>query len=470
MGTIPARLAPELLAADTRTMRRFSILISSVLLAVVTFATPLQADDLFAPPEIYKVGSISFLALPFDVDADNLPDLVVFCGDPYIAYVYHNNGFGLDSLGAFDPGDFVTTACVTDFDNDQDPDLAVTNLGDAVVLLFSNNGAGEFQLVNTLPAGGEVKDVAAADLNDDGSPDLIVADPWWSFVSILLSDGEGGFAWPNLIPVDSTSIGVCAADLDGDEDIDVVSTNYMHNGVALLANQGDGTFSPPIYLQFEGTCQHAVTADLDNDNDNDLIVAVYDTTLQYVEVMINQGDLVFTEGGKYTFDSYVWRLETADFNGDSFTDIAVGCNDQVGDHDLAILLNNGDATFTTPQYVAALPLTSSVKATDFDLDGDIDLLLSCALDSTFAVLYNTTTTLPCGDFNADTKVTIDDAVAILSLAFGNSGYPGPPRAADVDCNGRLNVGDAVYLLAYVLGGGPAPCANCPWKIGAPRRK
>jgi hypothetical protein len=32
---------------------------------------------------------------------------------------------------------------------------------------------------------------------------------------------------------------------------------------------------------------------------------------------------------------------------------------------------------------------------------------------------------------------------------------------DVNCDGSANVGDAVYLIAYIFRGGPPPCAGCP---------
>jgi hypothetical protein len=32
---------------------------------------------------------------------------------------------------------------------------------------------------------------------------------------------------------------------------------------------------------------------------------------------------------------------------------------------------------------------------------------------------------------------------------------------DSDCNDIVNISDAVYLISYIFGGGPAPCASCP---------
>jgi hypothetical protein len=33
--------------------------------------------------------------------------------------------------------------------------------------------------------------------------------------------------------------------------------------------------------------------------------------------------------------------------------------------------------------------------------------------------------------------------------------------ADVDCMNSVDIDDAVYMIAYIFAGGPAPCENCP---------
>ncbi|MFH2056448.1 MAG: VCBS repeat-containing protein [bacterium] len=443
-------------------MRSLSTIIPTILLALLASAVAFSAEGLFGPPVVYKANAHSILVLPLDIDDNELEDLLVVCGEPEIAYIYYNDGFGLlDSLTSFAAGDFPSAACAADFDGDQDLDIALTDRGWARILLYRNEGAGNFLLTDSIPAGGEALDVTTADLNNDSYPDLVVADPWWSLVLILLNDGDGGFGQLLFKQIDSTPVAVYTADLDGDSNIDIISTNYLNNGLALLRNSGDGIMDNPVYLQFEGTCQMAIAVDLDNDYDKDLVVAVSDTLIQRVEVFINQSDLVFTEGGEYTLDQPAWLLTAADFNSDGYLDIAAGCHDPDGDQDIAILLNSGTATFEPPTYVEGLWVTSSLAATDLDLDGDQDLLVVSAWDSTFAVLYNTSVVASCGDVNVDGKVNLDDAVSLLGLIFAGATYPGPPAAADVDCNQRLNLGDAAYLLAYLLAGGPPPCDNCP---------
>jgi hypothetical protein len=67
----------------------------------------------------------------------------------------------------------------------------------------------------------------------------------------------------------------------------------------------------------------------------------------------------------------------------------------------------------------------------------------------------------CGDADGNGIVNISDAVYLISYIFGGGPAPLPDSAGDADCNGIVNISDAVYLIAYIFGGGPAPCSSCP---------
>lgn len=65
----------------------------------------------------------------------------------------------------------------------------------------------------------------------------------------------------------------------------------------------------------------------------------------------------------------------------------------------------------------------------------------------------------CGDANGDGKVNVGDAVYIIGYVFRGGPPPAPLQAADVNHDGRVNIGDAVYLIGYIFRGGPTP--GCP---------
>jgi aminopeptidase N len=62
-----------------------------------------------------------------------------------------------------------------------------------------------------------------------------------------------------------------------------------------------------------------------------------------------------------------------------------------------------------------------------------------------------------GDVNHDGVVDLGDAVYLISYLYQNGAAPMPRDAGDVNCNGSVDLGDAVYLINYLYRGGQAPC-------------
>jgi sugar lactone lactonase YvrE len=65
----------------------------------------------------------------------------------------------------------------------------------------------------------------------------------------------------------------------------------------------------------------------------------------------------------------------------------------------------------------------------------------------------------CGNANGDGQVDVGDAVYLIAHVFKGGPAPDPSEAGDANGDGQVNVGDAVYTISYVFKGGPAPV--CP---------
>lgn len=66
----------------------------------------------------------------------------------------------------------------------------------------------------------------------------------------------------------------------------------------------------------------------------------------------------------------------------------------------------------------------------------------------------------CGDANGDGDVNVGDAVFMIAYIFNNGQAPAPACRGDANGDGDGNVGDAVYIISYVFKGGPAPVHYC----------
>jgi|GEM_PF-1672413 len=66
----------------------------------------------------------------------------------------------------------------------------------------------------------------------------------------------------------------------------------------------------------------------------------------------------------------------------------------------------------------------------------------------------------CGDANADGTIDISDAVYLLAFIFSGGPAPNPQAVGDANGDGTVDISDAVYLIAYIFSGGPAPSTGC----------
>jgi hypothetical protein len=114
--------------------------------------------------------------------------------------------------------------------------------------------------------------------------------------------------------------------------------------------------------------------------------------------------------------------------------------------------------FSTPselRLAGSFP-TSPGWAEGIDLVGDIAYLLT---DNGLVVLQ--LSQVSCGDADGSGAVEIGDAVYIINYIFGGGPAPNPMLTADADCSGSVSIADAVVVINYIFGGGPIPCSSCP---------
>jgi hypothetical protein len=309
---------------------------------------------------------------------------------------------------------------------------------------------------------GGSKSVSWVDYNNDNYPDLFVTNSN-DFNFLYLNNGDATFTkiTGDIIVTDgdytdgSSRSGCTWGDYDNDGDLDVFIASYHdqpgsneHNNYIYL-NDGDGTFTKVtdgIAVNDGGASIAASWADYDNDGDLDLFVA-------------NHGD-----PPGYAAENFLYRNDDGVFakitTGDIVSDVAVSnCalwGDYDGDGDLDVFVansegylnnlyeNDGDGTFTkitSGTVVSEGGNSFGGSWGDYDNDGDLDLFVANVGAADY--LYENDGT---GTF---TKITEGAIVSDVGNSYG-SGW------ADYDNDGDIDLfvsGDTANSLYKNFGNG-----------------
>ncbi|EDP95952.1 T9SS type A sorting domain-containing protein [Kordia algicida OT-1] len=273
---------------------------------------------------------------------------------------------------------------LVDVDNNGHLDVIVYDANQDGTTLYKNSGSLSFSneiVINTdVPS---ISDVFVTDLNNDNTPDLLVTDFNFSeYFWYSNTDGLGNYSTRN--PISSTALSanhVDYADIDGDGDLDLVSSSHGDNKVAWYENtDGQGNFSnlQNIISNTNEKPRNVFAVDMDGDTDNDVLFYSYldSTTDEYQLIWIeNDGSGNFTQQHIFetTMDDII-KIAYADVDDDGDMDVISGEENST----LVLYKNNGDGTFA-PRIVFSQPGTSyilSLQVADVDGDDDIDILAS----------------------------------------------------------------------------------------------
>jgi hypothetical protein len=219
--------------------------------------------------------------------------------------------------------------------------------------------------------------------------------------------------------------------VNGDDKPDLVVADSFGNELVLLLNQGNATFGV-LGIQTDTNPQSKAAsvfaADLDGDGKPDLVVANQHgvgTLSGDVAVLLNEGNATFAPPVIYSSVTYPWSVGAADVNGDGKPDLLV-CD--WGASALAVMLNQGGATFGAPVAYPVGSQPQALVAADLNGDGKLDVAVANHGSSTVSVLLNQ------GDGTF--------APSVSYPSWTNTQSNGGPRsiaALDVDGDGKLDL-------------------------------
>ncbi|MCP4314198.1 MAG: T9SS type A sorting domain-containing protein [Bacteroidetes bacterium] len=331
-------------------------------------------------------------------DYDNDGDLDILIAESSQSRVYRNEGNdsfieqpGIALLGVSGGmGKWV------DYDNDGDLDIAVSGRYyesgyQDKTTLYTNNGNNSFseQTAFFFP-GAYYGSMSWIDYDNDGDYDLHLTgrDEYNQPFSRLFKNSQGAdFTEQTGAGIPATYYGESVwGDYDNDGDLDVLLTGMGENNEyigEIFENNGDNTFSKNTSVHLPEVEAGSVSwGDYDNDGDLDILLSGNYRNNRYSGVYKNNGDKSFTElSGNFLPDVRNSSVAWGDYDIDGDLDILItGDSIYVYPSEYyvsRIFRNDGDDTFS-PQYHLNLTDVQNGSADwgDYDGDGDLDILLT----------------------------------------------------------------------------------------------
>jgi len=339
-----------------------------------------------------------------------------------------------------------------DYDNDGDADLYLACYSGESNHLYRNDGGGIFVDVTAPPLDDNGEGFAPdwGDFDNDGDLDLYLVNN--GGMSNKLFENKGThFGDATIFPIDDPNWGISGgwADYDNDGDLDLYVTNSFNKN-KLFRNDGGYVFTDQTFAVIDDTAEYNMGfawGDYDNDGDLDLYVTGYAAPGSHLyrnEIGQNNNWIKIELSGNISNKMGIGaRVRVVTGSLSQIREVTSGSG-YASMHSLTADFGLGSATVVDSLIVqwpsGVVQSFTMLAANNWYMVGE-----------SFAV---------CGDANGDGQVNVGDAVYVIAYVFKGGPAPNPVCAGDANHDGQCNVGDAVYLIAYVFKGGPPPVAGC----------
>ncbi|CAF2006083.1 unnamed protein product [Rotaria magnacalcarata] len=355
------------------------------------------------------------------------------------------------------------------FDHDSKSDVVVANYGINSILVLRSYTISLTATITSWTPDPELQPISmvVCDINNDQNPDIVVTDESLNSVFSFLGQSDGTFKIQVALSTRGLESGpylIVVGDFNNDRYADIVINLFSTNKLLLYAGRRNDSFVKEYVLTVGENwilCS-MINGDFNGDGNLDIVVANEDDG--YLAILLGNGNGTFT-GPFYSAPifSYQISIYAADFNADNVLDLAIASSDT---YTLVISLGSGNGNFEDPTFLSPENYYSANFAIgNFDTDTILDIVATIPeilaigvflgkVNGTFetmTIYYASTDSIPqyivLGDFNKDTK--IDIAVLIPDIpsivVFYGTGAGTFPK------NNTLNLGDGYDSKSMAAG-------------------
>ncbi|CAF2767020.1 unnamed protein product [Rotaria sp. Silwood2] len=330
--------------------------------------------------------STGFASLPSsiafgDFNNDNQLDIVVTnigTNDFHVFLVYYNADFTRKTSLLTGSRPHPYSIAVGNFNNNSGTDIAVANAGTDNVQILLDYEKETFmnKFIYSTGFGSRPQYIITADINKDSQLDIVVANYWMSNINVFFGFGNGTFDDPTVHSTDFESLpsSIAVGDFQKDGWMDVVVANDGTDSIGLFLGFDYPTFkSSTIILNTRAVIPFClIAADFNNDNQLDIAVSFSETN--FIDIFLGYANGTFIYHISYSTGSTPTVIAVGDFNNDKQLDIAV-INSQ--GFSFSIFLGYGNGTFTEQRiYSTGSSSPDSIVVSDFNQDDNLDVVVA----------------------------------------------------------------------------------------------